>query len=492
MGKNSAIEWTDHTFNPWIGCTKVSPGCAHCYAEQIGKRTGRVKWGKGQPRQRTGPACWKNPMAWNKEALKSRQRQRVFCASMADVFDDEVDTDWRADLWALVRKTPFLDWLILTKRPENIAAMLPSYWGEGCPNVCLMTTVEDQERTGRISQLLEVPARYHGLSMEPLLGPVNLKPEWLKHLDWVIVGGESGGNARPINPDWVRSIHRKCEDAGVRFFFKQWGCWSPDPKHAKANGINGAYFPSNSVEPILLKSMKPQERRVLMAKGERLMFRVDKHVAGKRLDGRIYHEQPFLRPISERDIIIPLTSEEHCRLESCEATIRQGLRTFFAVGKALMEIRDARLYRQTHPTFEAYVQSVLALSRPRAYELIDSAQVMTDLSGIRDIARLPMNEAQAIELRRWKTPQERIQKWKEVLAGAGYHPLTAKFIRQTLHPSSSPNTVNAPDKTAHQVNICLARLRKLMMGTSIGGPKALELIAELERIVSGKGTFAPE
>jgi hypothetical protein len=156
-----------------------------------------------------------------------------------------------------------------------------------------------------------------------------------------------------------------------------------------------------------------------------------------------------------------------------------------------MEIRDTRLYRQTHPTFEAYVQSVLALSRPRAYELIDSAQVMVDLSGIPDIPRLPINEAQATELRRWKTPEERVAKWKTVLEAAEDQPLTAKFIRQTLRPAvSSLSGATAPADTVRRIKTCLARLRKLM-ADSPAEAKALGLISRFEEILSDADEEAP-
>ena len=124
MAETSKIEWTDSTFNPWIGCTKVSPGCEHCYAEMDAKRRGWTKWGKGNQRKRTSPALWKNPIQWNEEAASAGRRQRVFCASLADVFDAEVNDKWRSDLWKLVAKTPHLDWLILTKRPQNLGYLI--------------------------------------------------------------------------------------------------------------------------------------------------------------------------------------------------------------------------------------------------------------------------------------------------------------------------------------------------------------------------------
>jgi len=176
-----------------------------------------------------------------------------------------------------------------------------------------------------------------------------------------------------------------------------------------------------------------------------------------------------------------LSAEESNRLKACENAVKDGLTSFVEVGTALMEIRDNKLYRQTHKTFESYVQSVLALSRPRAYELMDSAQVMAELSGIPDISRLPLNEGQATELRRWKTPEERSEKWKAVLAAAGEQTITAKFIRQTLKPTPSPVATSNPDVTTRRIKADLARLRKDVTGTPYD-EKAMPLIAELEQL----------
>jgi protein gp37 len=215
--KNSAISWTHHTFNPWIGCTKVSPGCQHCYAETLNKRYGKDLWGPGKERQRTSPAYWKQPLAWQRDALISGKQTRVFCASMADVFDPVVPVEWRWDLFKLIRKTPNLSWLILTKRPGEISSL-----GLPTENVWLGTSVEDQRRVmERIPAMLRTPAAIHFLSAEPLLENVTLGN--MQGIDWVICGGESGPRARPMNIEWARQLKLQCESANVAFFMKQLG-----------------------------------------------------------------------------------------------------------------------------------------------------------------------------------------------------------------------------------------------------------------------------
>lgn len=283
MSENSKIEWTDHTFNPWEGCTKVSPGCANCYAETlVDKRYGRVKWGKGNPRRRTSAANWKQPLRWNRsaqlkfeawEVFKKTQRAsegdlasfippsrpRVFCASLADWLDDEVPAEWLADLLARIHATPFLDWLLLTKRPENfvertlmagmhlmgyrdgdpiddgkpkalatatesvIESVLGWSKGETFPaNVWVGTSVEDRPRLKRVQQLREIPAKVHFLSCEPLLEDLGAI-DFANHVEWVIIGGESGPGARPMNVAWARSLVQQCRAAGVAPFVKQLG-----------------------------------------------------------------------------------------------------------------------------------------------------------------------------------------------------------------------------------------------------------------------------
>jgi len=258
VAENSAIEWTHHTFNPWIGCTKVGPGCDNCYAADLATVRLGVKWGAGVDRRHTAASTWKQPRAWNRKAEASGTRYRVFCASLADVFDNEVPAEWRAELFQLIRETPHLDWLLVTKRIGNAAKMAEA--AGGWPgNVWLGATVVNQVEADRdVVKLLSTKGpRFHFLSIEPLLGPLELYPEadstyqmlseWygpdgfdetgsqprvtrqrdlFPKIDWVIVGGESGPHARPMHPDWARSLRDQCAEAGVPFLFKQWGEFS--------------------------------------------------------------------------------------------------------------------------------------------------------------------------------------------------------------------------------------------------------------------------
>ena len=277
MGKTTAIGWTDHTFNPWLGCQRVSPACgdakASCYAEwfaanRMGYRDDGAKgfhlWGptKGEnpaQRVRTSNAYWKQPLTWNRQAETSGVRRKVFCASMADVFEAPSGAagsdleEWRADLWPLIAATPWLDWLLLTKRPENILGMIPFHWREeGLPdNVWAGTTVENQEYAEkRVRELLRVPAATRWLSIEPMLGAVDarrfLDPdaasiEEIKtwpcddcgathdcdceagpaRIRWVVVGGQSGPGHHALNLDSARSLIAQCRETDTPVFVKQ-------------------------------------------------------------------------------------------------------------------------------------------------------------------------------------------------------------------------------------------------------------------------------
>lgn len=293
MGENTKIEWAHHTFNPWIGCTKVAPECSNCYAETQDnfRKWTPEGWGKGRPRKLTSEANWRKPVAWNREAAASNERPRVFCASLADVFDSEVVVGWRSQLFDLIEETPHLDWLLLTKRPENLRRMLP--WGfEPWRNVWLGTSVGHPDSKWRIGELVSVPAVVHFLSCEPLLA--DLGRVELHDIEWVICGGESGPGARPMHPRWAKKLRDQCEDAEVAFLFKQWGEWTPE-----------------TTLPIL-PMMQKDRHGVFNEAGDwrqgegtfsaydnllgQMMYRVGKKEVGRLLDGREWNEFP--RPAS--------------------------------------------------------------------------------------------------------------------------------------------------------------------------------------------------
>lgn len=271
MGKNSKIEWTHHTFNPWWGCTRVSAACVHCYAEAWSKRVGKKIWGPKAPRRFFSEAHWEGPIKWNVEAKKQGLRARVFCASMADVFEARADLNpWRNRLWTLVEETPQLDWLLLTKRPERILKTVP--WSDNWPkNVWIGTTVEDQKSAEeRLPYLAKVPAAVRFISAEPLLSELTIS-KWLgSSINWVITGGESGPHARPSSPSWFRSLLIQCMQADVPFHFKQWGDWAP------GQGINLAAARKTARE----------------AQDGTLMFRLGKKAAGRLLDGETWDGLP--------------------------------------------------------------------------------------------------------------------------------------------------------------------------------------------------------
>jgi protein gp37 len=225
MVENTKIEWCDHTFNPWIGCQHVSPGCDRCYAEiMMDLRYGKVQWGPHGKRKRTSDDNWRKPRRWAKDA--NGHRPRVICASLADVFDNKAPEGARDDLFRLIRGTPELDWLLLTKRPQNIAKMLPADWGDGYPNVWLGITAEDAEHYRKRWPILSrIPAIVRFVSYEPAIAPLgSIDIDTADCLpDWIICGGESGKGARRMKPVWVRAVRDECADLGIAFFMKQIG-----------------------------------------------------------------------------------------------------------------------------------------------------------------------------------------------------------------------------------------------------------------------------
>lgn len=233
MAMHTNIEWTDHTFNPWTGCTNISPGCDNCYAEAWSKRSGHVKWGNS-PRKRTTESYWKAPHMWQKQATnfyaQHGRRQRVFCASLADVFDNQAEAQWRTDLFEVIRQTPSLDWQLLTKRPQNIRKMLPPDWGQtGYHNVWLGFTAEDQHHFDQRKRFIaDIPATVWFVSYEPAIGSLRISADDPKP-DWLICGGESGHRARAMEAQWAREIVQDCQAFGIAAFFKQWGSYSNNP-----------------------------------------------------------------------------------------------------------------------------------------------------------------------------------------------------------------------------------------------------------------------
>lgn len=233
MGEKTEIAWTDSTWNPWIGCQKVSAGCDNCYAETLmDKRYHKVEWGPHGERKRTSASNWRQPITWNKHhaafQAEHGRRQRVFCASLADVFDNQAPEGARDDLWKLIEATPNLDWLLLTKRPENILKFVPRNWHPALPrNIWVGVTAEDQANYDRrMSALAGVRSVVHFVSYEPAIGPVKISG---LYPDWVICGGESGKGFRDMDPQWAFDMMKRCEYAGVPFFMKQMAGRAPIP-----------------------------------------------------------------------------------------------------------------------------------------------------------------------------------------------------------------------------------------------------------------------
>lgn len=343
MSANTKIEWTDATFNGWIGCTEVSTeesgggGCDNCYArtlDNLHKWGGATHWGPGVPRMRTSSVNWQKPLRWNRLAAEGLlpdgetptggRRPRVFCHSLADVFDNEVPDEWRVDLFRLIERTTNLDWLLLTKRIGNVPRMLPVDWGDGWSNVWLGITVVNQPEADRdVSKLLAIPARVRFLSCEPLLGPIMLTsiafrdgdprhkqnsltgeaslhctgigghPDFttrtepiMPRLQWVISGGESGPKARPSHPDWHRSLRDQCEASGVQYLFKQWGEWAPCELHPPGTARTAVVLTDGR----LLEGKRVIEER--HDERAEIISRFGKKAAGRELDGRTHDGFP--------------------------------------------------------------------------------------------------------------------------------------------------------------------------------------------------------
>ncbi len=354
MSDTTKIEWADSTFNPWTGCAKVSPGCDHCYAEGWAKRSGAVQWGPHAERRRTTAANWRKPLQWDERHAEFfaeyGRRRRVFCASLADVFDSAVPNEWRRDLFELIGRTQHLDWLLLTKRIGNARAMLNAVveemshglntWDEGpWPGVWIGATVVNQQEAERdVPKLQDTQATVRFLSIEPMLGPITLgkggtekhgylartelgdwvdrgddrpyRDRWtyadyplegkrstkqgqysVPRIDWVICGGESGPGARPMHPDWARSLRDQCAAAGTPFLFKQWGEWREplagepyDTTMGRAQRVP-AFIVAKSGTAHCFENDETRN-------GGKVMIRVGKKAAGRLLDGREHNGFP--------------------------------------------------------------------------------------------------------------------------------------------------------------------------------------------------------
>jgi protein gp37 len=329
MGEQTKIEWADKTFNPWEGCQKVGPGCDNCYAESRNARFSggtAINWGAGAPRRRTSEANWKQPVKWNKEAEAKGVRYRVFCSSLADVFDNAVDPGWRTDLFDLIANTQNLDWLLLTKRISNAEDMINASLLDDGPtwpweNVWIGATIINQSEADRdIPKLLAIKAFKRFLSVEPMLGEIVLTSEgfiapdeegparvgymvgpddkksglyperwqalFKSGIDWVICGGESGPKARPMHPDWVRSLRDQCEAAAVPFLFKQWGEWLP----ARKEGDNFEF-----VDQSFKAHFGWVKAKAMNLDSDYISFRLGKTNAGRMLDGKESTEFPNIK-----------------------------------------------------------------------------------------------------------------------------------------------------------------------------------------------------
>lgn len=320
MGQNSHISWTDHTMNFWIGCTKVSPACTHCYASnetftRVQRSKGNELWGPKANRHRTAQTTWNKLLTWNKnyEWLECEEcswrghlkgmyhdgayrcpnckglfthptRQRVFVQSLSDICEihPQILDSWRDEIAELILQCTNLDFLFLTKHPQNFNELWLERFGGSVPeHVWVGTTVENQEYADkRIPELLKIDANTRFLSCEPLLGPVDLygingvyQDDELGVLEngihWVIVGGESGPKARPMNPEWARSLLAQCQEFDIPFHFKQWGEWTPDGRLAKGN------------TPIVYSEQFPQP-----------LYKLGKKNTGRELDGKVYNGFP--------------------------------------------------------------------------------------------------------------------------------------------------------------------------------------------------------
>jgi len=299
MAENTKIEWCDHTWNPWFGCTEVSPACDHCYARvMMDERYGKAKWGAGQDRVRTSPGNWREPFKWDRAATAAGKIATVFCLSLGDIWDNEVDPLWRTQAFDVMRKTPNLLYLLLSKRIGNAEKMCDvARHGSGAAlpeNTALGATMINQEEWDRDLPKLEharlvLGARFTFASVEPMLGPINARG---KLPGWVIVGGESGPHARPMHPEWASSLRDQCAEARVPFLFKQWGEWTSGENVERQRGTveTAAWFDDRWL--MSRENLANCEGHV---DDEPDLYRVGKKAAGRLLDGVEHNGMPEAR-----------------------------------------------------------------------------------------------------------------------------------------------------------------------------------------------------
>jgi protein gp37 len=271
VAEHTRIAWADGTFNSWWGCTRITKACKNCYAEAQSRRFGESVWGDNAPRRFFGDKHWNEPIRWNRKAEKEGVQRRIFAGSMCDVFEDRRDLFFpRMRLFRLVEDTPFLTWMFCTKRPQNYHRLLPASWlGGPRPNVWLLATASDQDEFDTAAnELIRVPAMVRGISVEPMLGPISRAQQWMQRgwfrspcpahtkrfelecvdcirqptqdlprINWVVVGGESGPGARPVQSSWVRALRDQCADTRTAFFFKQMGSRGHKGKGAELTDI---------------------------------------------------------------------------------------------------------------------------------------------------------------------------------------------------------------------------------------------------------------
>lgn len=449
--ENSKIDWAKHTFNPWLGCTHISEGCANCFAEASeSTRLKKVGWGKGEKRKKTSAENWGKPLLWEEEAKKSGDHPVVFCASAADVFDQEVSEKWRDELFELIAKCPSLKWFLLTKRSKFLARYKKRI--ESLPQICVGVTAENQKRFDeRVPHLLklDVPVRF--VSMEPLLGPVTLGKS-LKSLHWIMVGGESssdGKSARPMHAAWVENIRDECLKAKVPFHFKQWGGKSQPERKAR----------------------------------------------GKTVDGKFWHEAPQGLVCAHGT---PLSAKNQDLLKKLERQVTDGVKASIAAAKALYLIREhdnGVLWKSLgYEKFGDYCAATWKYATSHSYRLADAGEFVLDLekhSPIGEKLCLPHNESQirpVLELPK----KSRVEFWHEKIIALGPDQITTKTVSNAVDEFRAEKKIPpkpkkvfkdpTPEVLKERAVSALARLQSLVTKLP-KGKEICEILAQVDDLM---------